>query len=113
MFDAKVNNGVNGIKRTTLTRVNTPKRRIILGHFVAGIVLLVFQIQRVFTFPQKSKKSQNLRIIKCLVQDSPRLGAGISSFKSWGKHILSNCLQRAIDLCIVGRSFTHACATEK
>ena len=56
MFDAKVNNGVNGIKRTTLTRVNTPKRRIILGHFVAGIVLLVFQIQRVFTFPQKKVK---------------------------------------------------------
>jgi hypothetical protein len=41
------------------------------------------------------------------------MGAGISSFKGWGKYILSNSLQRAIDLCIVGRRSIHACATEK
>jgi hypothetical protein len=94
-----------------LTRVDTPKRIVIFGHIVAGIILLVLGILRAFTFTQK-----NIRIgeiINSLVPDSPWLGAGISSFKSWGKHILSNCLQRAIDLCIVRRRFTHAFATEK
>jgi len=42
------------------------------------------------------------------VPDSPRLGADITSLKSSGKHILSNCLQRAIDLWIVRRRFSHA-----
>ena len=40
--------------------------------------------------------------------DSPRLAADISSLKGGGKHILSNCLQSAIDLWIVGRRFSHA-----
>jgi hypothetical protein len=42
------------------------------------------------------------------MSDSPRLVADISSLKSGGKHILSNGLQRAIDLWIVGRRLSHA-----
>jgi len=56
MFDAKVNNGVNSIKGTSLTREDTPKRTIIPGHIVARIIFLLFGIQRVFTFPQKESK---------------------------------------------------------
>jgi hypothetical protein len=59
MFDAKVNNGVNGIEGTCLTGVDTPKRTIILGHSVAGIVLLVLGIKRVFTFTQKESELRN------------------------------------------------------
>jgi len=55
MFDAKVNNGVNSIKGTSLTREDTPKRTIIPGH-VARIILLLFGIQRGFAFPQKKSK---------------------------------------------------------
>ena len=57
MFDAKVNNGVNSIEGTCLTGVDPPKRTIILGHIVAGIVLLVLGIQSVFTFAQKKSES--------------------------------------------------------
>ena len=56
MFDAKVDNRVNSIKGTSLTREDTPKRTIIAGHIVARIILLLFGIQRGFAFPQKKSK---------------------------------------------------------
>jgi hypothetical protein len=42
-----------------LTGVDTPKRTIILGHSVAGIVLLVLGIKRAFTFTQKESELRN------------------------------------------------------
>jgi hypothetical protein len=39
--------------------VDTPKRTIILGHSVAGIVLLVLGIKSAFTFTQKESELRN------------------------------------------------------
>ena len=57
MFDAKVNNGVNSIEGTWLTGVDMPKRTIILGYIVAGIILFVLGIQ--FMFTQRESELRN------------------------------------------------------
>ena len=59
MFDAKVNNGVNSIEWTWLMGVDTPKRTIILGYIVAGIVLFVLGIQWAFMFTQTESELWN------------------------------------------------------
>jgi hypothetical protein len=79
MFDAKVDDGVNSIEGTCLTRVDTPKRTIILGHIVAGFILLVLGIQGAFTFTQKMVRI--CEITNSLVPDSPCLLVDLSNLK--------------------------------
>jgi hypothetical protein len=60
-----------------LTGVDTPKRTIILGHSVAGIILLVLGIKRAFTFTIKESELRNQK----------QSGARLTSAWRWFLHL--------------------------
>ena len=60
-----------------MTGEDTPKRTIILGHSLAGIVLLVLGIKRAFTFTIKESELRNQK----------QSGARLTSPGRWFLHL--------------------------